>query len=160
VLTRQKLPVLDMARFPGVFTGVSLGGYVLSDVLPGTRPDVAIVATGSEVHLALDAQKQLAIEGVMARVVSMPCTSLFSMQSDSYRNEVLPSGVPLLVVEAGSSLGWRSYIGPQIDVIGVDTFGASAPGKIVMRQYGFNVKNVCQRVHSLLLHNIEKEACV
>lgn len=79
------------------------------------------------------------------RVVSMPSTSIFSMQPDQYRNEVFPPGVPLLAIEAGVSLGWRSYVGPQIAVVGVDTFGASAPGPVVMERYGFTVAHVCEQ---------------
>ena len=109
VLTRQGLPVLDPARYPGLPAGVPRGGYVLADSPPGTRPDIILIATGSEVHLALEARDRLASEGVRARVVSVPSTDLFSMQSDRYRDEVLPPGVPLLAIEAGTSLGWRSY---------------------------------------------------
>ena len=156
VLTRQGLPVLDLARYPGIPAGVPLGGYVLADSPPGTRPDVILIATGSEVHLALEARDRLASEGVQARVVSVPSTNIFSMQSDRYRDKVLPPGVPLLAIEAGASLGWRSYVGPQIAVIGVDTFGASAPGPVVMQHYGFTVENVCKQTHNLLRQAKEK----
>jgi transketolase len=150
VLTRQPLPVLDLARYPGVPEGVSRGGYVLADSPSGARPDIILIATGSEVHLALDARDRLATEGTEARVVSVPSTNIFSMQSDDYRNDVLPPGMPLLVIEAGASLGWRSYVGPQIAVVGVDTFGASAPGSVVMEHYGFTVENVCKQAHNVL----------
>jgi transketolase len=150
VLTRQGLPVLDPARYPALTAGVPLGGYVLADSPSKTRPDVILIATGSEVHLALESRDQLATEGVQARVVSMPSTELFSMQGEQYRSEVLTAGVPLLVIEAGVSLGWRSYVGPQMAVIGVDRFGASAPGPVVMEHYGFTVENVCKRTHDLL----------
>jgi len=135
---------------------VPLGGYILADSPPDTRPDVILVATGSEVHLALEARDRLASEGVQARVVSLPSTEVFSMQSDSYRDEVLPPSVPLLAIEAGASLGWRSYVGPQMAVIGVDRFGASAPGPVVMEHYGFTVENICKQTHSLLRHSKEK----
>jgi len=150
VLTRQGLPVLDLARYPALATGVPLGGYVLADSPQGARPDIILIATGSEVHLALDARDRLAREGVQARVVSMPSTNIFASQSDPYRDTVLPSGVPLLAIEAGASLGWRSYVGPQVAVIGVDAFGASAPGPIVMQHYGFTVENVCKQAHDVL----------
>ena len=156
VLTRQGLPVLDLARYPGLPAGVPQGGYVLADSPPGARPDIILIATGSEVHLALEARDRLATEGVQARVVSLPSTEVFSMQSDRYRDEVLPPGVPLLAIEAGASLGWRSYVGPQIAVIGVDTFGASAPGPVVMQHYGFTVENVCKQTHDLLRQVKEK----
>jgi transketolase len=150
VLTRQGLPVLDLARYPGIPAGVPLGGYVLADSPLGARPDVILIATGSEVHLALAACDRLATEGVGARVVSVPSTNIFAMQSESYRNQVLPPSVPLLVIEAGASLGWKSYVGPQIAVIGVDTFGASAPGSVVMQHYGFSTENVCKQAHNAL----------
>jgi transketolase len=156
VLTRQGLPVLDLARYPGLPAGVPHGGYVLADSPMGARPDIILIATGSEVHLALDAHERLATEGVQASVVSLPCTDLFSMQSDEYRDKVLPPGVPLLAIEAGASLGWRSYVGPQIAVIGVDTFGASAPGPVVMQHYGFTVEDVCKQTHHLLRKAEEK----
>jgi transketolase len=108
------------------------------------------------VHLALEARDRLENEGIQARVVSVPSTNLFSMQSEEYRDKVLLPGVPLLVIEAGASLGWNSYVGPQIAVIGVDTYGASAPGPVVMEHYGFTVENICKRTHKLLEHLKEK----
>jgi transketolase len=150
VLTRQGLPVLDLARYPGIREGVPLGGYILADSSSGAKPDIILIATGSEVHLAIEARGRLASEGVQARVVSVPSTNLFALQSEQYRDKVLPPGVPLLVIEAGASLGWNSYVGPQIAVIGVDTFGASAPGSIVMEHYGFTVENICKQTHKLL----------
>ena len=94
VLTRQKLPVLDLASYPGIPAGVPRGGYVLADAGDGTRPDIVLIATGSEVHLALNAHDRLASEGVKARVVSLPCWSLFKAQPEPYRKEVLPEGIP------------------------------------------------------------------
>jgi transketolase len=108
VLTRQKLPVLDLARYPSIPAGVPRGGYVLADAGDGTRPDIVLVATCSEVHLALNPQYRLARQGVKARVVSLPCWSLFKAQAESYRKEVLPDGVFLLAIEAGVTLGWDS----------------------------------------------------
>jgi transketolase len=157
VLTRQGLPVLDLARYPGITAGVPHGGYVLADSPSGAQPDIILIATGSELHLALEARDRLVSERIQARVVSLPSTNVFSMQSDQYRDKVLPPGVPLLAIEAGSSLGWRSYIGPQIAVIGVDTFGASAPGPVVMQHYGFTVENVCTQAHRLL-HQVEEKS--
>ena len=150
VLTRQKLPVLDLARYPGIPTGVPRGGYVLADAGEGARPDIVVIATGSEVHLALNAHDQLTSDGVKARVVSMPSWSLFKAQPEPYRNQVLPAGIPTLAIEAGVTLGWNSYVGPAEAVIGVDGYGASAPGEVVMREYGFTVENVCQHVRALL----------
>ncbi len=150
VLTRQKLPVLDLASYPGIPAGVPRGGYVLADVGDGARPDIVLIATGSEVHLAVNARDRLASEGVKARVVSLPCWSLFKAQPGLYRNEVLPEGVPRLAIEAGVTLGWDSYVGPPMAVLGVDRFGASAPGEVVMREYGFTVEHVCQKVWAVL----------
>ena len=113
-------------------------------------PDIVLIATGSEVHLALNARDRLASEGVKARVVSLPCWSLFKAQPEPYRNQVLPEGVPPLAIEAGVTLGWDSYLGPPDAVLGVDRFGASAPGEVVMREYGFTVENVCQQARALL----------
>jgi transketolase len=90
----------------------------------------------------------------------MPSTNLLSSQSDAYREKVLPTGLPLLVIEAGASLGWKSYVGAQIAVIGVDTFGASAPGPVVMQHYGFTVENVCRQAHHVLDQLKEKASCV
>jgi transketolase len=151
VLTRQELPVLDLERYPSIPAGVPLGGYILADCNPATPPDIILIATGSEVHLALQSRDQLMSQGVRVRVVSIPSTNIFSAQSDQYRDAVLPPGVPLLAIEAGVSLGWRSYVGPQISVIAVDTFGASAPGPVVMEHYGFSVDNICSRVGHMLL---------
>jgi len=92
----------------------------------------------------------LASEGVKARVVSLPCWNLFKAQGERYRKEVLLEGVPLLAIEAGVTLGWDSYVGPSMPVLGVDRFGASAPGDLVMREYGFTVENVCRKVQDLL----------
>jgi transketolase len=158
VLTRQALPVLDLARYPGITAGVPLGGYVLADSPSGAQPDIILIATGSEVHLALAACDRLASERIQARVVSLPSTDLFSMQSEPYRDKVLPPGVPLLAIEAGTSLGWRSYVGPQIAVIGVDRFGASAPGSVVMQHYGFTVENVSKQARNVLRQVEEKAA--
>jgi transketolase len=156
VLTRQKLPVLDLERYPGILLGVRAGGYVLAHAPGGTKPGITLIATGSEVHLALAARERLAEEGVKARVVSLPSWHLFRVQSDEYREEVLPPDVPMLAIEAGVSLGWKPYVGPQIAVIGVDRFGASAPGETVMREYGFTVENVVGQALALL-RNGEKE---
>ena len=159
VLTRQGLPVLDLGSYPSIPAGVPLGGYTLADSPEGDRPEIILIATGSEVHLALEGRERLATENVQARVVSMPSTNLFASQPDDYRGKILPTGVPLLVIEAGASLGWKSYVGAQIAVIGVDTFGASAPGSVVMQHYGFTVENVCKQAHAVLDRLKEKASC-
>jgi transketolase len=150
ILTRQKLPVLDLASYPGIPAGVARGGYVLADAGDGARPDVVLIATGSEVHLALNARDRLASEGVKARVVSLPCWSLFKLQPEPYQHQVLPMGVPLLAIEAGVTLGWGSYVGPPMSLLGMDRYGASAPGEVVMCEYGFTVENVLRKVRDLL----------
>jgi len=160
VLTRQSLPVLDLNSYPAIPTGVPFGGYILADSPTSGRPDIVLIATGSEVQLALEGRERLAAGGVHARVVSMPSTSLFAAQSDDYRERILPTGVPILVIEAGSPIGWQSFVGPRIAVIGIDTFGSSAPGQEVMEHYGFTAENVCRQAHRVLDKNKEEAPCV
>jgi transketolase len=149
-LTRQNLPILDLKKYPQLPLGVRSGGYVLAHASGNTPPDITLIATGSEVQLALAAREKLETQGVRARVVSLPCWNLFDAQPIEYREAVLPPDVPMLAIEAGVSLGWRPYVGPGIAVIGVDRFGASAPGEIVMREYGFSVEHVTQRALDLV----------
>jgi len=136
-----------------------MGGYILAESPTTGTPDIVLIATGSEVHLALDARNRLLKEGVHARVVSMPSTNLFASQSDDYREKTLPADVPLLVIEAGSPVGWQSFVGPKVAVIGIDTFGSSAPGAVVMEHYGFTVENVCRQAHHVLDQLKEKASC-
>lgn len=157
VLTRQKLPVLDVEDYPALPVGVRSGGYVLAAAPEGGAPDIIFVATGSEVHLALAARDELATEGVSVRVVSMPSWQLFEAQPAEYRGQVVPQGVPVLAIEAGVSLGWRGYIGPPVAVIGVDRFGQSAPGDVVMPEFGLSVENVCRRARALVDQEKEQE---
>ena len=149
-LTRQNLPVLDPSLYSSVLEGVPRGGYLLAEAPNDGRPDIVLVATGSEVHLALEAREKLLDDGVRARVASLPSWNLFDEQSEAYRSALFPSDVPILAVEAGVSLGWRPYLGRGVDVIAVDRFGASAPGKKNMQEYGFTVENICQRALKLL----------
>jgi len=149
VLTRQNLPVLDRTRLAPA-SGLSRGAYVLSDP-EGEPPRAIIIATGSEVHVALAAQQLLAEQGVPVRVVSMPCWEAFESQSEEYRQSVLPSSVPVRVAaEAGATLGWQRWVGDNGAVIGLDRFGASAPGKTIMEKFGFTPENVARRVTDLL----------
>ncbi len=150
VLSRQNLPVLDPGTYPGIVDGVLKGGYVLADAPRGTAPDVVLCATGSEVHLALEARAELEKEGVNARVASLPSLELFREQPASYRDAVIPPRVPRLSIEAGVTLGWRSYLEGDDGAIGVDRFGASAPGQTVMREYGLTAAHVCEAARSLL----------
>src|SRR5215208_1129539 len=146
-LTRQKVPVIDRKKF-GTADGLRRGAYILADA---ETPRLILIATGSEVSLALEAREKLEEEGVPARVVSMPCWELFEAQSQEYRDEVLPASVTArLAVEAGVRQGWDRYVGPAGDVVCLDRFGASAPGEVALRELGFNVDNVLNRARALL----------
>jgi transketolase len=137
-LSRQKLPVLPKDKTNGQ---LAKGGYVLSDC--DGRPDIILIGIGAEVHLALDAQDELAEKGVKARVVNMPSWELFEKNADDYKNSVLPKEVTVrLAVEAGIPMGWERYVGPNGKIIGMDGFGASAPGGKVLEMFGFSAENV------------------
>lgn len=147
LLSRQKLPVLH--KYAAVIhDNAGKGAYVL-DAGQGEAKAV-IIATGSEVHLALEAQAKLAEEGICVSVVSMPSWDMFEMQSEEYKKSVLPEGLPKVAVEAGVTLGWSRYTGSEENVIGINKFGASAPGGTVMKEYGFTAENVAAKVKSLL----------
>jgi transketolase len=145
IFTRQNLPILDLNKYPQLLLGTRSGGYVLEHATGNAPPDITLIATGSEVQLALAAHEKLEAQGIRARVVSLPCWNLFDAQPIEYREAVFPLEVPMLAIEAGVSLGWRPYIGPGIATIGVDHYGASAPGEIVMREYGFSVEHVIEQ---------------
>jgi transketolase len=147
-LTRQGLPVLDAQRYP-IANGVGKGAYILSEAPSGT-PAVILIATGSEVSLALAVQNALVEKRIEARVVSMPSWELFDRQPETYRFDVLPAGVPKLAIEAGSSRGWRDYVGDRGGIIGIDRFGASAPGKVALENLGFHTDHVVEEVLALL----------
>lgn len=115
------------------------------------KADIILVATGAEVHLALAAREKLEAEGLQVGVVSLPSWNLFNDQPQAYKQEVLPEDIPILAIEAGTPLGWLPYIGPRLaGVIGVERFGASAPGEVVLGEYGFNLDNVVRKVHEAL----------
>jgi len=148
LLTRQKLPVLDRSTLAPA-EGVRRGAYVLADS-QGT-PDVILIGSGSEVEVALNARQQLAEQGVRARVVSMPSWELFEQQSPEYRAEVLPPDVSArLAIETAAPLGWERYVGLQGDVVGINRFGASAPYKVILEQFGFTGENVALRALAVL----------
>jgi len=153
ILTRQNLPILDLKKYPQIPLGVLSGGYVLEHATGNAPADITLIATGSEVSLALMASEKLKKKGIKARVVSLPSWNLFDVQPAEYREAVLPPEVPMMAIEAGVSLGWRPYVGPGIEVIGVDRFGASAPGEVVMREYGFSVDHIVQRTLELIKKN-------
>ncbi len=148
VLTRQSLPVLDRTKYPSA-ANLSRGAYVLVDT--DSTPDMILIASGSEVHLAVKAAEELAGQGVKARVVSMPSWELFEEQDQSYKDSVLPPEARLrLAVEAGSPLGWHRYVGTDGEVIGIERFGASAPYKTLFEKFGFTPENVAQRALALV----------
>jgi transketolase len=141
VLSRQPLPTLDRSKYAPA-SGVAHGAYVLADA-PGGEPEVILIASGSEVSLAVAAQEQLLAEGIRSRVVSMPSWEIFEHQTEEYRDSVLPSNVKArIAVEQGSTLGWERYVGPTGHVIGMKTFGASAPLKELQKKYGFEPDQV------------------
>ena len=141
VLTRQALPTFDRAKY-GAAAGVAKGAYVLADA-PDGKPDVILMGTGSEVSICVSAYEQLKAEGVKARVVSMPSWSIFEKQSDDYKKSVLPPSVKARVsVETAATLGWDRYVGPNGIMIGMHTFGASAPIKDLLKKFGFTTEAV------------------
>ena len=140
-LTRQALPVLDRTKYAAA-SGVAEGAYVLADVNDG-KPEVLLIASGSEVSLCVDAYEQLKVQGIKARVVSMPSWELFERQSQEYRESVIPPEVQARVsMEQGSTLGWDRYVGPNGRKIGMHTFGASAPLRELQKKFGFTPENV------------------
>ncbi len=148
ILTRQGLPVLDRSQLASASL-LEKGAYVLREA--AETPDLILIGTGSEVSLALSAADRLAEQGVRARVVSMPCWELFERQPQSYRDWVLPPNIRArLAIEAAATMGWHRWVGDRGDVIGLDRFGASAPGDVVMRELGFSVENVVLRARALL----------
>jgi transketolase len=148
VFSRQKLPVMDPARYP-IAEGVPHGGYLLAEAAEGT-PQVVLIATGSEVPLALEAQQRLGGLGVGARVVSLPSWRVFDEQPAAYRDSVLPPGMPRVSVEAGTTLGWSRYVGTTGESVGIDRFGASAPGPVVQQQLGLTVDHIVECVQRVL----------
>ena len=141
VLTRQALPTLDRTKYASA-AGVSKGGYVLADS-PGSKPEVILMGTGSEISLCVAAYEQLTAEGVKTRVVSMPSWDTFEQQSDEYKKQVLPPDVKARVsVEQASTFGWDRYVGPTGQMIGMHTFGASAPIKDLLNKFGFTADHV------------------
>ena len=149
ILTRQDIPTLDRARFAAA-DGLRRGGYILADAAHG-EPDLILIASGSEVALITEARHKLLEKQIEVRVVSMPSWELFDAQPREYRDTVLPPAVGArLAVEAGVSQGWHRYVGSRGDVLAADRFGASAPGEVVMREYGFTADNVCRRAVALL----------
>ena len=148
VLTRQGIPIIDQKKYASA-KNLEKGAYVLSDC--DGEPDIILIATGSEVHVIMQAQQELKKENINARVVSMPSWNLFDEQSSAYREKVFPKKIrKRLAVEAGSPVGWMKYTTDDGDVIGIEKFGESAPAEEIFKEYGFTVENVVKRARILL----------
>ncbi len=148
ILSRQDVPTLDRSRYAPA-DGLRRGAYVLSDARDG-KPDLILIASGAEVGLIVAAAERLSAEGVAVRCVSMPSWDLFEALTQSERDAVLPPAVRArLAVEAGAAQGWHRYVGDAGSVLSVERFGASAPGEVVLREYGFTVEEVCRRARAL-----------
>jgi transketolase len=145
-LSRQDLPVIDATKVD-VYGGVSKGAYVLEDA---GNAQVILIGTGAEVWPCLEAKKLLEQDGIAARVVSMPSWEIYDEQSAEYKASVLPRDVPKLAVEAGSPIGWWKYVGETGGVVGLDRFGASAPGPLVLEKLGFSAANVVEQAKKLV----------
>jgi len=149
VLTRQALPTFDRTKYAPA-AGVAKGAYVLADA-EGGKPDVILMATGSEVRLCVEAYEKLKSEGVKARVVSMPSWELFEAQDAAYKESVFPTSVTARVsVEMAATFGWDRYVGPKGKIIGMHTFGASAPIKDLLKKFGFETENVVAAAKQVL----------
>jgi transketolase len=149
LLTRQDVPVLDRSRYAPA-DGLRRGGYVLADA-PDSDPQVILMATGSEVALAVAAYEELVADGVRARVVSLPSWHLFDQQAQEYRDLVLPPAVTARVsIEEASTLGWERYVGPAGATIGMHTFGSSAPLKDLQTKFGFTPQRVAETAKDLI----------
>ena len=149
VFTRQALPTLDRTKYAPA-SGVAKGAYVLADA-PGGKPDLILMATGSELRLVVEAYEKLTAEGIKSRVVSMPCWELFEQQDAAYKNSVLPPEVTARVsVEMLSTFGWDRYVGPKGKSIGMHSFGASAPIKDLLKKFGFETENVVAAAKQVL----------
>lgn len=145
-LSRQDLPLLDPEK-QKVFEGVAKGAYVVHE--PAGSPTVQIVATGAELWPSLKAAELLAGEGVKVRVISMPSWKIFDEQDEAYKQSIFPENLPTLAVEAGATLGWWKFVGHKGDVLGIDHFGASAPGPLVLEKFGFTPENIAKRAKAL-----------
>jgi transketolase len=151
ILSRQNLPILDPQQ-TGMFH-VKHGAFTLAEASKN-EPDLLLLASGSEVQLALRAREQLELLGIATRVVSLPCLELFDEQTDEYRESVLPASVKnRIAIEAGATCGWWKYVGLRGDVIGLDHFGASAPADVIFEKFGFTVENIMQRAWAMMERN-------
>jgi transketolase len=147
IFSRQNLAF--QKRDAAQIANIRKGAYVLSEAAGG-KPQAVIIATGSEVSLAMEAQKALAAEGVNVRVVSMPSTNVFDKQDQSYKDSVLPKGIKRVAVEAGVTDGWHKYVGLEGAVVGINSFGESAPAPELFKHFGFTTENVVKAVKGVL----------
>jgi transketolase len=148
-LSRQPLPTLDRNKYAAA-SGVARGAYILAEA-PGSNPEVILIASGSEVSLAVDAHEKLLGEGIRSRVVSMPSWDLFEHQPKEYRESVLPAKVAARIsIEQASTFGWERYVGPSGRMIGMKTFGASAPLKELQKKFGFEPGRIVEVAKELL----------
>jgi len=149
ILSRQALPTLDRNLYSSA-ENLSHGAYVLAD-LGGKRPDLVLIASGSEVHLILEAAFKLVKDHISVRVVSFPSWDLFRSQEKSYQNSVLPDDeTPRLAVEAGVTQGWDHWLGRNSAIIGIDHFGASAPANVLFEKFGFTINNIIKKAQELI----------
>ena len=152
ILSRQEIPVMDRKKYSPA-DGLAKGAYILSDV-ENNNVDLILIASGSEVSLIVEAKEQLMKQNISVRLVSMPSWELFESQTEEYRNSVLPSTIKnRIIVEAGISQGWHRYAGENGDIISIERFGASAPGEVVMKEFGFTSENICKHALALLKKN-------
>jgi transketolase len=155
VLTRQNVPTLDRSKYAPA-SELARGAYILADPPPGVEPKVILMASGSEVPLCTSAFEQLSAEGIPARVVSMPCWELYEHQERSYRDQVLPPHITARIsVEQAATFGWERYVGPRGHMIGMQTFGASAPLKELQKKFGFTVENLVIQARKLISQGLE-----
>jgi transketolase len=149
VLSRQGLPVIDRSAYAPA-AGLQKGAYILSKE-QGNAPQVIIMATGSEVAIAMEAKKRLTGQHIDARVVSFPCWELFEEQEASYRNSVLPKDITARIsIEAGSTMGWHKYVGDQGKIIGIDSFGISAPYKEIYQHFNITADEIVKKTQEML----------
>jgi transketolase len=150
LLSRQNIPTLDRDEVASAEL-LARGGYTLWDSADGAMPELILISTGAELPTTLHAAQALAVDGVKVRVVSMPCVELFEAESQDYRDEVLPPAVRArLAIEPGATISWGKWVGLDGDVLGLDRFGASAPGTTVLEKLGFTSENIATRARALL----------
>jgi len=146
ILTRQAVPSLDQSKFASA-RGLHRGAYILAG---SEKPEIILTGTGSELHIAIEAYNKLSEEGIAARVVSMPSWELFEKQKEDYKKEIFPNSVPCVAIEAGVSQGWEKYTGKDGHIISIDKFGASAPYKIIYKEYGLTCEAMVEVAKKIL----------